>query len=82
MAHPEDVVVYAPADRQLCNVRPDPAVEVWYPGEVRALFRHKDGWHATANWTVDHVSTYSRTFPAAQVRQSAGGGRDWAGVPR
>ena len=81
MAHPDDVV-YAPADRPVCEVRPDPDTDTWYPGEVRALFRREDGWHINANWTVDHVSTYSRTLPAVQVRHPGRDDRDWANGPR
>ena len=78
MPHPRDVV-YAPAERPICEVQPDPEVDEWWPGEVRALFLREDGWWVNANWTVRHVDTYSRTFPANQVRRPLDDGRHWAG---
>lgn len=52
-AHPSDVV-YAPGDRPICSVQPEP-VGPWHPGEVRAWYRYDDDWHADVGWGVGHA---------------------------
>jgi hypothetical protein len=63
MSSPHDIV-YAPADRPLCEVYDD---WTYYPGEVRAWFwRH--GWFANVSWTTKPGYTYIRTKPASFIR--------------